>query len=116
MARMKKTSKVAMEAKERFSGVKSIKNFDLGAELTIAGYQKWIDDTENSLEKYNTSLSVADENQYEYEANEKGLKDYHERILLGIAAKYGKDSIEYEQAGGTRKSERKKPVRTKAKE
>jgi site-specific recombinase XerD len=34
------------------------------------------------------------------------------RMLTGVATEYGKDSPEYEAAGGVRKSERKKPVRT----
>ena len=114
MARIKKTSKMVEDAKERFSGVKTIDNLDLGAELTLAGYKKWIDETEDELEKYNASLSVADNNQYSFEMKEKGLKDFHERMLLGIAAKFGKDSIEYEKAGGTRKSDRKKSSKTKA--
>jgi hypothetical protein len=33
-------------------------------------------------------------------------------MLAGVAAKYGKDSDEYEKAGGVRKSERKRPTRT----
>ena len=33
------------------------------------------------------------------------------RMLTGVATEYGKDSPEYEAAGGVRKSERKKPVR-----
>lgn len=39
------------------------------------------------------------------------IRDYSERILLGVAMKYGKNSDEYEMAGGIRKSERKRPVR-----
>lgn len=34
-----------------------------------------------------------------------------ERMLAGVAARYGKDSSQYEQAGGVRKSERKRPTR-----
>ena len=34
-------------------------------------------------------------------------------MLTGVGVKYGKDSNEYEKAGGVRTSERKKPVRTK---
>jgi hypothetical protein len=30
-------------------------------------------------------------------------------MLAGVASKYGKDSVEYEKAGGVRKSERKRP-------
>jgi hypothetical protein len=33
------------------------------------------------------------------------------KVLLGVAYKYGKDSEEYEMAGGVRKSKRKRPVR-----
>jgi len=32
--------------------------------------------------------------------------------LTGVATQFGKDSPEYEAAGGTRKSERRKPQRT----
>ena len=39
------------------------------------------------------------------------MRDLNERALDGVASKYGKNSNEYEQAGGTRKSERKRPVR-----
>ena len=35
-------------------------------------------------------------------------------MLTGVGVKYGKDSNEYEKAGGVRTSERKKPVRTPA--
>ncbi len=34
-----------------------------------------------------------------------------EDMLIGVASKYGKDSYEYKLAGGTRRSERKRPVR-----
>jgi hypothetical protein len=32
-------------------------------------------------------------------------------MLAGVSSKFGKNSDEYEKAGGTKKSERKKPVR-----
>ena len=35
-------------------------------------------------------------------------------ITAGVASKYGKDSDEYEKAGGVRKSERKRPMRPPA--
>lgn len=34
-------------------------------------------------------------------------------MLAGVASKYGKDSNEYEMAGGTRKSEIKRPAKKK---
>ncbi|MBD1873732.1 hypothetical protein H6F75_09580 [Nodosilinea sp. FACHB-131] len=39
------------------------------------------------------------------------MRDYSERILLSVATRYGKDSDEYEMAGGVRKSDRKRPIR-----
>ncbi|HEX8530529.1 MAG TPA: hypothetical protein VF646_10915 [Cytophagales bacterium] len=54
-------------------------------------------------------LSPVDEKQSKVIAKEKRLRDLHERILMGVAARHGKDSTAYEKAGGTRKSERKKP-------
>ena len=40
---------------------------------------------------------MADEDKNTFEMDEKDLKDYHERILLGIGSKFDKDSIEYEK-------------------
>ena len=61
------------------------------------------------MDSYNTLLSTVDEKLNKLKAQEKILDNWNERILVGVAAKFGKDSSEYEQAGGVRKSERKKP-------
>ena len=42
---------------------------------------------------------------------ERLLADQSEQMLMGVAVKYGKNSSEYEMAGGVKKSERKKPAR-----
>ncbi|MHC5609462.1 MAG: hypothetical protein ACYTXA_00075 [Nostoc sp.] len=39
------------------------------------------------------------------------MADYSEKILLGVAYKFGKNSHEYQMAGGTRKSDRKRTLR-----
>lgn len=109
MARTKKTSKMIEEAKVRLAGLKSIDlHLDLGNGITVQAFEKKIDDTDASLETYNTTLSLVDEQKDTFGQNEKDLKDYHERILLGVGSKFGKNSVEYEKAGGTRKSERRK--------
>lgn len=114
MARKKKTSKTLEAARTRLAGLKSInENLDLGEDVKLSVYESKINGTNTSLGNYNSSLSVADANQDIFEADEKDLKDYHERILLAVAVKYGKDSLEYQKAGGTRKSERRKPKRDK---
>lgn len=98
----------------RLAGLKSIDPaLDLGNGVTAAIYESKIVETENDLATYNTALSTADAHQNTFETGEKDLKDYHERVLLAVAAKYGKDSSEYEKAGGTRKSEKRKPTKPK---
>jgi len=46
---------------------------------------------------------------------EKLLRAFSERMLTGVAAKFGKDSEQSQKAGGTKKSERRRPKRKKAK-
>lgn len=41
-------------------------------------------------------------------AQKEVVKDWNERVLTGVATKYGKNSNQYEMAGGKKKSERKK--------
>lgn len=99
----------------RLAGLKSIDaNLDLGNGLTVKEYEKKIGNANTTLEEYNTTLSIADEKLNIFETDEKTLKDFHERVLLAVGAIYGKDSVEYEKAGGTRKSERRKTIKAKA--
>jgi hypothetical protein len=59
----------------------------------------------SKIDAYNTALSVIDSSQTEIEQLEKTLGDLSEKMLIGVAFKYGKDSPEYEMAGGVRKSD-----------
>jgi hypothetical protein len=112
MSRVKKTSKIVEEANVRVAGIKSIdQDLDLGNGLTVKNYEKEIEETAQALEDYNTILSIADEKLNIYNQKERSLMNLHERMLLGVAVKYGKDSNEYEKAGGTKKSDRRKAVK-----
>ena len=112
MARQKKTSKTVESASVRLASIKSIgANLDLGNGVTTVIYEELINETSKVLEEYNTALSLVDEKQNLYKKIEKDLRSLHERVLLSVAAKYGKDSNEYEKAGGVKKSERKKPTK-----
>ncbi len=112
MSRAKKTSKIVEEANVRVAGIKSIDPIlDLGNGLTVQEFELEIETTAKALEEYNTSLSTADEKLNVYKQKEKALKAVHERMLLAVAVKFGKDSNEYEKAGGTKKSARKKSVK-----
>ena len=76
--------------------------------LTSKAYDQLLNNTRQSQQEYNTLLSKIDEARNIFQAREKELADMSERMLTGIATHYGKDSSEYEKAGGTRKSERRR--------
>ncbi len=113
MARLKLARVTDLEkGVTRLSGVKSIdENLDLGNGITLANYEVEINKTQAKLSEYNTALSKIDDLYNLYNAQRDVLKDWNERILTGVATKYGKNSSQYEMAGGVRKSERKKPKR-----
>ena len=109
MSYRKKTSSHYEKAVTRLAALKSIdEKMDLGNGLTVAIYANALNDLRTKVDKYNTHLSVADEFKNQVGESEKTLKDLSERMLSGVASKFGKNSDEYEKAGGVKKSERKK--------
>jgi len=101
-------------AKTRLASLKSIDPaLDLGNGMTVSNYEKSISDFTGLLGQYNTALSTVDDLYNQCTESLKGVKGLNERMLSGVGFKYTKDSSEYEMAGGTRKSERKKSTRKK---
>lgn len=93
----------------RLAAVKSIDTaLDLGNDMTVANYEAAIDLMLGKISAYNTELSLVDNKYNECIAQLQVIKDWNERMLAGVASKYGKNSSQYEMAGGVRKSERKK--------
>jgi uncharacterized protein YoxC len=112
MPRLKRSSSVLDNAERRAAALKSISaSLDLGNGLTIEAFNELIQDMQDKLEAYNIALSAVDAAQSKVQEVERSLRDLSEHMLLGVAVKYGKNSVEYEMAGGTRKSDRKRPVR-----
>ena len=112
MARKKRSSKVLDNADKRHSAVKSIDaKYDLGNGINAESYQATMDVVHTVLNEYNTMLSKLDELGNKVKSSEKNLREFSEKVLGAVGIKYGKDSNEYEMAGGVRKSERKKPTR-----
>lgn len=115
MSFRKLTSRSYEQAIQRVAGLKAISDaLDLGNDLTVVSYQTAIDDLKTTVDSYNTLLAQADTMQNAIRLKEKQLRDYSERMLLGVAARYGKNSDEYEKAGGTKKSKRRRIVRKSA--
>ncbi len=109
MGRLKRTSKILDKAGTRAAGLRSIGAQDFGNGLTSAAFEEAVEDTRQRLEDYNQALSVVDEKANLLGDSEKRLRDFNERVLAGVAAKYGKNSNQYERIGGIRKADRKRP-------
>jgi hypothetical protein len=114
MGRLKRTSKILDKANARAAGLRSIGTLDFGGGLTSASFEQAIADAQTQLDDYNQTLLAVDEKANVLAASEKKLQDFSERVLAGVAARYGKNSNEYEKVGGVRKSERKRPQSRKA--
>ena len=112
MSRKKRSSRALDKASVRLDGIKSVNpKLNAGGGFTATGYEKVITQLRNDISAYNTALSNVDALQNKIADAEKVVSEYSERMLLGIAAQYGKDSSEYEMAGGVRKRDRKRPTR-----
>jgi len=101
-------------ARKRLSGLKSINpkpNF--GPTLDIDKYAEEINAFGTQLDKYNETVSLLDAMQNELDAAEASINDKNKRVLAATGATYGDNSNEYEQVGGTRSSDRKRPARKK---
>ncbi|MDU9047724.1 MAG: hypothetical protein Q3M30_02665 [Candidatus Electrothrix sp. Rat3] len=110
MAYQRKSSRVIAEALKRLANLKAIDpDLDLGNGLTVAAFETQINKTQTSENTYNGQLAQADAGGNNFRADEKDLRDMSSQMLSGVKVKYGRDSNEYEMAGGTRLSERKKP-------
>ena len=102
------------DAFKRLAGMQAISpTLDLGNGLTVPMFATEVSKLENLMNAYNLLLAQSDEGQNKASAQEKSVRELSERMLEGIGSKFGHDSNEYEKAGGKRKSERKRPVRTK---
>jgi hypothetical protein len=109
MARAKRSSTVLETARQRLAGLKSITPTpDFGLNLKLTDYEQEINGFSAKLDNYNSAVSALDQLQNELEADEQKLRDKNKRMLSAAEGQYGPDSSEYEQAGGTRQSERKR--------
>lgn len=112
MARLRRTSPVLETFRQRLAGLKSINPApDFGPALTVPAYETKGNGFNTRLNGYNQKVAELDDEQNTVDSEEDELKDFNRRILSAVEAQYGADSSEYETVGGTRTSERKKPVR-----
>ncbi|PSB24625.1 hypothetical protein [Stenomitos frigidus] len=107
MSRKKRTSRMLENAELRSAGLKAVDpKMDFGDVRTLANLTAQMSQLRAKLDAYNTALAIIDSSKTEIDALEKTLGDLADQMLIGVAFKYGKNSREYEMAGGVRKSER----------
>ena len=106
--------KAVQNAQKRLDGMVSIdEDLDLGNGVSVTTVRAAIKKVTDDISNYNTTLSQLDEMGNEIEQDTKMLNELNSRALKGIEFKYGKNSNEYEKAGGTRTVDRKKTARKK---
>jgi hypothetical protein len=113
MSRKKRySSRTLDKAQTRLAAVKSIApSLDLGNGFSVQTYATLLEEARSRLEQYNTALSRVDIAYDDMSQSEKALAEWSEQMLIAVAYRYGKNSNEYKMAGGTRRSDRKRPLR-----
>ncbi|MBN3890189.1 MAG: hypothetical protein HWQ43_13810 [Nostoc sp. JL31] len=113
MSRQKRTSRVLEKAELRASGMKSIlPSIKFEEDYTLEKLIDSIEQLRNKIDVHNSALAIVDSTLTEVEEMEKNLKQLSEKMLMVVAIKYGKDSAEYEMAGGVRNSDRIRKMRS----
>ena len=109
MAYRRRSSTVVDQAHQRIIGIKQITPVPtLPAGLSVAATEQKKQAVEALLTQYNGLLAQADQVLDQIVDGEKELRTLNTKLLTAIGLLYGKDSPEYEAAGGTRTSEAKK--------
>lgn len=113
--RRKRLSAKLQRAEVRAASMDSIdQQLDLGNGQTLEMYWEAINGLRIKQQEYNTLLSKVDSLYSELLADERSLGEMSEHMLSGVKVKFGRDSYEYEMAGGVRRSERRRPQRKTA--
>lgn len=116
MPRQKRTSRILEKAELRTAGMKSIvPSIKFDEECNLDKLIESIEQLRKKIDIYNTALSVVDSSKTEIKDMEKKLSQLSEKMLMVVAIKYGKDSPEYEMAGGIRSSDRISKIRSSRK-
>ena len=109
MARKKRNSAILQKAEGRASGLRQISpTLDLGPGLTLAELEAKISQFRTKQQRYNDLLPLLDALSNELDADEEEIVELLSRFLAASGARWGKNSTEYELAGGTRTDERKR--------
>ncbi|HIK03472.1 MAG TPA: hypothetical protein IGS40_01965 [Trichormus sp. M33_DOE_039] len=107
MARKKRSSRILEKAEFKVAGLKAIDpNLNFDDTCNLQKLTQLIDQFHNMLDDYNAAIAMIDSSKKKLDETEKNLAQISDKMLMGVGFKYGKNSSEYELAGGVRDSER----------
>ncbi len=107
MTRRKRSSRILEKAEFRVAGLKAINaNINFDDTYNLQNLTQLIDNFHNMLDDYNAAIAMIDSSRNKLDEMEKTLSQVSDKMLMGVGFKYGKNSNEYELAGGVRDSER----------
>lgn len=113
MSHKKRKSNVLEKVESRAAGMKLVDpTLKLDDDYSLEKLLESMEQLRNKLEVHNNALSLADSSLTEVEEMEKNLNKLSQKMLMLIAIKYGKDSPQYETAGGVRDSDRVRKMRS----
>jgi len=99
-----KQSKALEKAEARVKGMQSVgAAIDLGNGISLNNYITKTKSLRQQVESYNALMETLEQSRKNIAQAEQDLNDFSEHMLLGVAAVYGKQSKQYEHAGGKRK-------------
>ncbi|MFN6560580.1 MAG: hypothetical protein RMY28_012305 [Nostoc sp. ChiSLP01] len=109
MTQRKRNSIALTKAERRIEGMQTINSeLNFGNEFSIATYNAKVIELREKLAAYNQAQTIVHKTLNALVEAERELNTYSEQMLLNVASRYGKNSDEYEMAGGTRRSNRRK--------
>ncbi|MCC5600968.1 hypothetical protein [Nostoc favosum] len=107
MPRQKRTSRIIEKAEFRAAGLKAIdSSMDFGDNCDLQNLTQSIEQLRTMIDSYNAALAVIDSSKTKIDEMEKSLSNLSDKLVRGVAFKYGRNSSEYEIAGGVRESDR----------
>ncbi|MGB9179612.1 MAG: hypothetical protein WCB68_10250 [Pyrinomonadaceae bacterium] len=119
MGRVRRTSSILAKAVVRSNNLKAISpTLDLGGGLSVTAFDQLIAQAQAAQDDYNQTIAALDEKGNQLDALEKQAGEMTARMLAGVGARYGRNSTQYEQAGGIRTDEikrQKKSTKTSTK-
>ena len=116
MTKQKKANALLARMNQRLAGMIAIDpKLDLGG-VSVSSVKKSTEDLKARIANVHHTEAVAGAARLELAGALPDMRDTNERILTGVATKFGKRSAQYKQVGGVPTSERKRPRRAKKSE